>query len=55
MDISKEQIIAEIKEKQEGIKKISSLMDTLRDSRSRLLGQIDYLQDLLKKETPKIG
>lgn len=50
MEIKKEQIEAELKEKQEAVQKVSNLIETLKDSKSRLLGQIDYLRELLNKE-----
>ena len=50
MELKKEQIELEIKEKQANIQKINALIDNLRDGKSRILGQIDYLTELLKKE-----
>jgi hypothetical protein len=53
MELTKETIEAQIKEKQEASQKVSNLIETLKDSRSRLLGQIDYLRELLSKDPNK--
>lgn len=50
MEIKREEILSQIKEKEEAINKLTTVIESLKDNRSRILGQISFLQELLKKD-----